>query len=1011
MTHTSNMAIDEFVARTRQLTGQQVNERSPWNTAVTADAIRHFAYGISDDNPLWLDADYAAKSQYGCQIAPPAFLTSVLYPILHGAPLNVPMLNLIGELEYQWFQPILKGDRLSAAAKQLDVFESKDRAGRRAVYIVAETSYWNQNQTLVGKATGTLVRVDTEDSKLLVDRSIYQYSPKELAAIEQALKQETRTGQKKLFGTDVQIGQQLPPIVRGPLTIGDMIGWQAAIGPAYRAGALGYLDGLKAPHTMVKHPVTGWAVKNSQQHEDFLLASQRGMPAPFDNGVMRFAWLSPLLTNWMGDAGALTRLSAQIIAPNLYGDTTWYSGAVSGKIETGRGVIVKIKIAGVNQLGVTTTTGSADVLLPARKPVRPASRRKTDSAASAPTEPEAVHHLIEAQARQTPEAISLIFEGQHLTYRQLNRQANQLARYLQSLKVGPGTPVGVCLTRSAELAVAILAVLKAGGCYVPLDPEYPPERLVFMLTDAQLPILLTQTDVLPNLPPHPATVICLDSSQRLYAGQQTDNLNIKVTPNQWAYIIYTSGSTHQPKGAAVPHGSLARYIQAIQKALAISEDDVYLHTASFSFSASVRQMFLPLFAGAALLITNVEQQQDPVALFELIKRSGATVWDTVPSVWRYAIDTLSQIDEARRRKLLDNRLRLILTTGEALPWSVPQRWQSLVTQPPQFINLYSQSETAGTVCYYPLPRQIDGETGVVPLGQPVDYTAVYLLDEQLKPVAQGAVGEICVGGPRLAAGYINHPELTAERFVAGPFVDAPAARLYKTRDLGRYLPDGNLEYVGRLDNQVKVRGFRVWPAEIEMTLRQHHLVKEVVVLGRQDSAGETQIVAYITSVPGESVISVGELRHFLSTKVPAYMLPSAFVFLEQFPLTPNGKIDRRALPPPDRAVSAVDAAESVRPRNPTEKIIAEVWADILDLEQVDIHADFFESGGHSLKGAQLVARLHEIFRVDLSLRQLFENPTIAALAAAIEEFQNAPAVADDDDKPDLDDALRMLGEF
>mgnify|MGYP001816379281 CR=1 FL=1 len=375
----SNKKIDEFIAETLKLNGKEVSEREPWNTIVTADSIKHFAYGISDDNPLWLDVSYAGKTKHDRLCAPPSFLTSVSYPMLHGAAMNVPLSNLIGDLAYQWYCPIFEGDVFRASSKQIDVFESKDRHGRRAVYVLSETSYWNQKDRLVGKAAGTMVRVAIGEGETFADRSTYQYNEDELQEIRNSIQGEIRTGGNDLFGNEIEIGHKLPSIVRGPLTVGDLVCWQAAIGPSYRAGSLGFIDGLNAPHTMVKNPKTGWDIKYSQQHEDFLLASQRGMPAPFDNGVMRFAWLSPMLTNWMGDNGFLRKLSVQVVAPNLYGDTTWYQGEIIEKSEVEDGISVRVKITGVNQLGITTTTGIAEVLLPVREtPKQKIDPTKTD---------------------------------------------------------------------------------------------------------------------------------------------------------------------------------------------------------------------------------------------------------------------------------------------------------------------------------------------------------------------------------------------------------------------------------------------------------------------------------------------------------------------------------------------------------------------------------------------------------------------------------------------------------
>jgi acyl dehydratase len=356
--------IDTFVERSEALTGKEVRERECWNTLASRDAIRHYAFGTSDGNPLWLDPEYAARASHGAILAPPGFLTSVLYPILHGAPISAPLSSLIGGVEYEWFVPVVEGDRLRAATKQADLYEKKSGSGRRLIFVISEATYWNQREEVVGKATGTMIRATQVGTELMFDRPIYRYSDVELEKLGEALKTEVRSGAQTPAWEDVEVGQEIPPIVRGPLTIGDMVAWQAAIGPSYRAGGLGYLDLLKAPHTAVKNPITGWPVKYSQQHEDFHLAAQRGMPGPFDNGVMRFAWVCPLVTNWMGDGGTLRRLYVQVRTPALYGDTTWYRGTVAEKFRDGERPIVKLRISGTNQVGITTTTGQAEVVLP-----------------------------------------------------------------------------------------------------------------------------------------------------------------------------------------------------------------------------------------------------------------------------------------------------------------------------------------------------------------------------------------------------------------------------------------------------------------------------------------------------------------------------------------------------------------------------------------------------------------------------------------------------------------------
>jgi len=359
----ADILIDEFIARTKALDGKVVHERSLWNRDVTEDSIRHFAFGIGDDNPMWLDRDYAQRG--GCKqlSAPPAYLCSVLYPMLHGAPMEVPLSSLIGGLEYRYSVPVLVGDRMDAVAIQKATYEKKSSSGRRLIFVISEVTYTNQHGQVVGTASGTMIRATQMGEELLLDRPLHRYHREELDRIGAALGTEKRSGSTKVRGDDVEVGQDIPGIVRGPLTIGDMVCWQAAIGPSYRAGRLGYLDCLKAPHTAVANPITGWPVKYSQQHEDVHLAAQRGMPGPFDNGVMRYAWISPLFTNWMGDQGALQRLSIQVRRPHIYGDTIWYSGTVVENSGCSNGNLIKIAIKGVNQLGKLTTTGEADVLL------------------------------------------------------------------------------------------------------------------------------------------------------------------------------------------------------------------------------------------------------------------------------------------------------------------------------------------------------------------------------------------------------------------------------------------------------------------------------------------------------------------------------------------------------------------------------------------------------------------------------------------------------------------------
>ena len=860
--------ISEFVAESRRLNGQVVHERDPWNTEATADAIRQFAFGISDDNPLWVDPDFAAGSPYGRLVAPPAFLVSILYPVLHGAPMNVPLLSLIAGLEYKWFQQVLEGDSIRASAKQLDAFESKDRSGRDLIYIESETSYWNQRDELIGLATGTMARVVQNGKELFVDRSIYQYGEEELGKIAEALKNEIQIRAKTLNPQDIEVGQRLPTLVRGPLTIGDMICWQAAVGPSYRPGSLGYLDSLEAPHSVVKNPLTGWKVKYSQQHEDFMLASQRGMPAPFDNGVMRFAWLTPLLTNWFGVSGELKRLSVQIVAPNLYGDTTWYNGTIAKITKCEKGTLVLVRIKGINQLSVLTTKGEAEVLILWRQ-IRHqchsvALQRPTRHGPQGSANHRLAHELFEIQVEKKPNDVAVIFNDQQLTYHELNRRANRLAHFLQSLEVGPDVYVGIYMERSIDTVISILAVLKAGGAYVPLDPDYPQKRLAFVVNDVGLSVLITHRGMSKIKSEHRHRSVYLDSDWDTYIYKKSEENPIHMDgPENEAYVIYTSGSTKQPKGVIVTHSSLAHYLNSIKSALGVTANDVYLHTASFSFSAAVRQTMLPIVSGSTLVIANLSQRQDPLLLSELIIERNVTIWDTVPTFLRFYIEAINQLEQNKKEALLSNSLQHIFVTGEVLTWDIPQMWVSRLKHDAKITNLYSQTETSGTVSCYRVRKENDYKTGSVPLGRPVGNTRIYILDRSRQLVPDGTKGELYVGGNRLAKEYLNQPKLTTESFVRDSFNDDPNARLFKTGDLGRYLADGNIEFLGRVDHRIKIRGFRVEPQEIEAALRQHPDIREVVVVAREDNPGEKQLIGYIVPERSKSPTVDGHKRYKL----------------------------------------------------------------------------------------------------------------------------------------------------
>ena len=967
-------SIDEFVAGSRKMNGQVCHEREPWNTLVSADAIRHYAWGISDDNPLWIDREYAGKSSFGQLVAPPSFVTSVLYPALHGLPMEVPLSSLISELECTWLLPVLEGDELRGSARQLGVFESKNRQGRRLVNILAEVTYENQRGEIVARAESLMVRVEQRDTQLLTDRSIHKYSKPELQAIKEALASETRTGLHGLESNQVEVGYQLEPLVRGPLTLGDLVCWQAAIGPSYRAGALGYQDCMDQPHTSVLNPVTGWPVKYSQQHEDALLSQQRGMPAPFDNTVMRWAWITPLVTNWIGDHGVLKRFGITANEPILYGDTNWYRGTVTKRVVKDSGVALTLKITGTNQLGLVTTSGEAEVEIPHH-----AIRQASDQMQKL----RAIHEVFEHQVAASPAAVALVCDARRLTYAQLNKRSNQLAHHLSALGIRPGDCIGVCVARSMDMVIAQLAILKAGGVYVPLDPEYSSSRLYRMLDDTSTSILLTHQGVTDALPDLDASTVFLDTDWEKIALQSDQNPQPETAQDGLAYIMYTSGSVGEPKAAAIAHVSLSMYIDAIRKELPLQADDNYLYTASPCFSASIRQTMLPLCSGSTLVIATAEQRKDPQLLFEAMRKYEVSVWDTVPSVWRQYVKVLRAMPEARRASLLDNRLRLILVTGEALRWDVPYAWVHEFRHTAAMINLYSQTETSGTVCLFRIPENPAEQDGIVPLGRPLDDAEVHLLDESLCPVASGEVGELCVSGERIARGYLNDAILTAEKFVHISHGYKGSTMFYRTGDLARYDAHQTLLYCGRRDHQVKLHGYRIQLGEIESSLGEHAAIHQAVVVLRQNAVGDDRLVAYAVT-RNCPLPEVEQLRAFMAQRLPDYMLPSAFVELAELPLTPSGKVDRAALPSPQSSRPELEV-DYAPPRSPIEKEIAGIWEETLGVAPIGINDNFFALGGDSLSATRVVSRINEAFGIGFPVRQLLESPSAGAVALGVLE--------------------------
>jgi len=974
--------IDLFYEQTRLLDGREIVERPPWNTLASADAIRHFAHGTSDDNPLWLNEAYAATTPLGGLLAPPGFVCSVLYPFLHGAPVEAPLVSLIGEISIDWSRTIRLGDRLRATARQADVTEALDRRGRRIFFVRAETTYWNHDDEVIATARGIIVRIARGENDPLLERETSHYDEAQREALHRAIESASRAGPASPTGSEVWVGMPLPVMMRGPLTVGDLVCWQAAIGPSYRAGTLGYRDAVQAPHTAAVHPATGWPVASSQQHEDFLLASQRGMPAPFDNGLMRFAWIAPMLTDWMGDQGFLKRLSVQTGAPLIYGDVTWYRGVVvaTGPATTGHAVDVRIRITGVNQLGATTTTGEAVVTLPASRPEPRPQRPPGRTGGRRQGEP--LLDRFAAAVRVQGDKAAII--GRYsVSFAALDARSDRVAARLAAMGCGPGTVVGLSFPRVPDALVAMLGVLKAGAAYLPLAWEASPEHMRPVVETVRPAVIIHATGNAPAV----AASFARASGGNVTAWPELDAKDERGSSWQrrppedgdLAYVMPTSGTLSAPRCVAVSHGALARSLAGLRSLSAHRADDVCLHSAAFHFSASVRQLFAGLCEGATLIVLDEEQRRDPREIMRAIREHAVTVWDTVPSVWQACIDTLLLMPPAERAALLDNRLRTILTTGEPLRWRTPNAWRTRLGQASRMVNLYSQTETAGSTCAFEIAA-IEGADGeVVPLGHPLADTAIHLTDDAGTPVPTGETGEICVSGPRLATGYVGRADLTAERFALVPFRREGFCR---TGDLGRLDARGRLLFAGRRDLRVKIRGQTVEIEDVERALETCPGIDEAAVACRESAAHAAVLVACVVPDDGDAPPAIPSILAHLRGLLPEAAVPSAVLFLHALPRNAAGKVDRSALPsPPTAPPDARSEAD-----DPVICAVRAFFRDTLEVERLDDDQSFFDAGGNSLTATRVVARLRQQFGIDFPLRRFFAAPSVAAVAKAVEDL-------------------------
>jgi amino acid adenylation domain-containing protein len=585
-----------------------------------------------------------------------------------------------------------------------------------------------------------------------------------------------------------------------------------------------------------------------------------------------------------------------------------------------------------------------------------------------------LQQLFEQQVERSPEAIALVYEAQQLSYAELNARANQLAHHLISLGVGAESLVGICLERSVEMVVGLLGILKAGGAYLPLDPAYPVERLRFMLSDAGVQVVITEQQLVDKLPAPPGTpVLALDGLGELLDGCSSRNPAVATEPENLGYVIYTSGSTGEPKGAMNSHRAIANRLLWMQDAFELSVSDRVLQKTSFSFDVSVWEFFWPLLTGARLVLARPGGHQDSSYLVRLIVEQQISTMHFVPSMLQVFLEELGVESCA-------GSLRLVVCSGEAMTLKLQEKFFEKLGGV-ALENLYGPTEAAVDVTRWQCRK--DSELKCVPIGRPIANTQMYVLDERLRLVPAGVKGELYIGGVGLGRGYLNRPHLTAERFIAHPYSRERGERLYRTGDVGRYLEDGQIEYLGRLDHQVKVRGYRIELGEIETALRALSGIREAVVSTGADE--EKRLVAYLVCEGGESgAPNVSELRRELRTHLPDYMIPAQFVILDELPLTPNGKVDRKSLPAPDGSRARL-SVEYVAPRTETEEILLNMLKELLRVD-AGVEDNFFDLGGHSLLATRLLAHVKEVFGVEVPLRQLFTEPTVAALATNIEEL-------------------------
>jgi amino acid adenylation domain-containing protein len=594
---------------------------------------------------------------------------------------------------------------------------------------------------------------------------------------------------------------------------------------------------------------------------------------------------------------------------------------------------------------------------------------------------ESIVSLFEAQVSRTPDAIALTFNNESLTYQDLNHRANKLATYLRTLGVGPEVLVAICIERSVEMVIGILAILKSGGAYVPLDPAYPEERIGYILKDSGSNLLVVQKGLSERFENFVPQLVVLDSGSELITSGSADNLNLFCDRNSLAYVIYTSGSTGNPKGVMVTHQNVVRLLRSTEDWFGFNETDVWTLFHSFAFDFSVWEIWGALAYGGRLVIVPYEVSRSPGDFYRLLRDEGVTVLNQTPSAFRALANCTEAANSTDHQP---TALRYVIFGGEALDFRILQPW--IVRHrgvPTRLINMYGITETTVHVTFREISESDIGSANGSLIGEPIPDLALYILDQHMQPVPVGVPGEMYVAGAGLARGYLNRSELTAERFVENPYGEGDYGRLYKTGDRARYIENGDIEYLGRADNQVKIRGFRIELGEIEAAIGKFNDVSESVVTVTTAEDGDKRLAAYFVSA-SESKIDSAELRGYLKRKLPDHMIPAAFVQLERIPLTANGKVDRKSLPAPTGTLSS-DRNGFEAPKTETERALTKIWQDMFDIEEIGLHDNFFEMGGHSLMAIKMFAAVEKRFGKKPPLAVLFESGTIKTLAESIAE--------------------------